>query len=92
MSRRIYKYPLPLRDTVPLMMPRGAQWLHVDEQYDTPVIWAIVDTDAPEVTRVIHIEGTGASLPPGSEEWEHIGSLLMAGGRLVWHVFAEREV
>jgi hypothetical protein len=66
-------------------MPEGARILSVQMQAHEPQIWALVDPDAPKVKR------TFKSLPTGhvsdADHENYIGTVLMSGGALVFHIF-----
>lgn len=96
MSRRVFKYELrPREDLLGMVpeihveMPRGAELLHVDAQGDRLFVWAIVDP-AGELGRYSFIvlpTGGDVTWPP--EVIPFIGTVLMRGGSLVWHVFSD---
>ncbi len=85
--RTIYKYDVPLTNEVGIEIPGFIQWLHVGVQYDVAVVWAVVDTDKPMANQRLHVRGTGH--PMTGEEGEHVGSIQLHGGALVFHVFAD---
>jgi len=85
--RTIYKYPLPA-DVNDVSMPRDARFLHAAEQNGMIMVWAEVDTRQPPVRRRLHVVGTGGSVPDFAE---HIGSLLLDGGMLVFHIYVETK-
>lgn len=85
-SRTVYKYVLPVEDTVEVIMPDGAEVLHIGDQAGTICLWALVDPDAPRVSRWLRIAGTGH---PIAGAVRHLGSVVTYGGALVWHVFEE---
>jgi hypothetical protein len=84
--KTIYKYSLALNDWVSIYMPQGAKPLHVEMQNGTPQLWAQVDTEEPLVSHSFRIAGTGHKL---GEVGQHIGSFMLNGGALVFHVFSE---
>ena len=85
---RIYKYVLLEADNQSIGMPTGAEILSVGEQNGELVMWARVNPDNPHGLRNIVIKGTGH--PIGAHELgRFIGTVIMLGGRLVWHVFEE---
>lgn len=88
MAMTIWKYPLRLTDVQSIEMPLGAEIIAVAEQYGALCLWAWVndDPDAKQVKRQIAIVGTG-NPAPGYHEALHIGTVVTAGGSLVWHVF-----
>lgn len=89
--RRVYKYGIRIEDDIVLTLPRGAEILHVDVQRnpaDEPedaFVWALVDPSAEQVDRRFRLAGTGHGLP--DDDLTHIGSFLMMGGALVFHLF-----
>ena len=84
----VFKYPLEIADWVCVTMPRGSQPISVQMQHGLLCLWAHVpDETATPVTHHFRIAGTGHDL--GSNVGRHIGSVQMAGGDLVFHVFAE---
>lgn len=87
--KAIYKYQIPVRDRVGIAVPGLIKWLFVAVQRETPCIWALVDTDEPIQRHLLHVRGTGH--PFDGTEGEHLGSFLLDGGALVFHVFAEKE-
>lgn len=90
--RTVWKFPLEVTDLQEIAMPQGAEILHVGNQFPVNVstldLWAIVDPNAPVVARKLAIHGTGH---PVMEGGTHIGSVITAGGALVWHVFDHGE-
>jgi hypothetical protein len=87
-SKAIYKYSAPVETLIVLDLPRGAEVIHVGDQTgrgDTIQFWAVVPMDALDMVerRRFELRGTGSSAPDG----DHIGTVVTAGGRLVWHIF-----
>lgn len=84
-SRRVYKYPIPLRDDFQLLLPRGAAILDVQMQRGAPQLWALVDTSQPLVERVFRLAGTGHPLTSDdTSQLEHCGSFQMQQGALIF--------
>ena len=81
----IWKFPLDAEDVIELDMPEGAEALHVSTQYGNPCLWARVDPKAPTEKRRFRFAGTGHPLT--DDVGRHIGSWLMQGGALVFHLF-----
>ena len=83
---RIYKYPLAFTGVQEIEMPKGAQVIHVGVQAETICLWAIVDPARPVERRSFAILATGQpDFDPAIVQ--HLGSVIMTGGALVWHVF-----
>jgi len=85
----VYKYLLDLVDYQAVPLPAGAEILSVAEQLSGLVMWAKVDPARPTVPRDIIIKGTGHPIT-NDELGRFIGTALMYGGTLVWHVFEAR--
>lgn len=83
--KNVYKYEVPVDDVIVIKMPEGAEILHFEAQYGMPCIWARVDPDAPMEKRCFRFAGTGH--PLGDNVGKHVGSCMMRGGALVWHLF-----
>lgn len=79
----VYKYPLAVDAIVTLDMPTGAEVLIVAVQHGAAMLWARVDTDQPHETRRFRVAGTGHPRADG----RYIGTLIMHGDHLVFHVF-----
>ncbi len=86
----IWKYELRVADEQTVMMPKGARILSVAVQRGKPCLWAMVDDrEEKRVARTIQLHGTGL-LAPGAENDVFIGTVLLDGGWLVYHVFEKR--
>lgn len=84
----IYKYPLAMLDEQTIMIPGGAQLLSVQVQHGVPCVWALVDPVKDKQKVKFRIFGTGHSVPPrGIETMTYFGTIQMADGDLVFHVF-----
>jgi hypothetical protein len=83
MSKAIWKFQVDPETPIP--MPEGAVILSVGVQNDSVFVWAMVDPSSPSEIRYINGYATGASLPddPGI----FIGTVMLHGGRLVFHFF-----
>ena len=87
-TKQIWKFQLPVSDIANIEMPKGAQILKVDTQYDIPYIWALVDPSHEIETKVFEIFGTGhlITYPVGSVR-NYIGTFMVEHGTYVFHVF-----
>lgn len=93
----VWRYPVEIADDQVIDMPAGAEILHVARRenhhvmlgfagpQDAIELWARVDPDAPVEPRHICVVGTGHWL--GDDPVIHLGSVQVAEGRLVFHVF-----
>lgn len=94
MNLTIWKYDLfgatltPHTDHATMAMPVGAVILTVQVQHGRPVLWAIVDREAPFEARHFLIVGTGRNMPGWDERpFEYVGTFQMHDGDFVGHVF-----
>lgn len=83
-QRTIFKFQFQIYDTIPIEMPAGARILSCQMQFGIPSIWAIVDPNAADRTRIIYLRGTGDALG-SAEVCPFIGTIQQ--GPLVWHLF-----
>ena len=83
MNKVIWKFPLNLTDIQDVLLPIGAQILSVAEQNGVICLWAVVDPEAEDGTRLIEIHGTGNDFGPGNRLF--LGTVVM--NAFVWHVF-----
>ena len=89
--KRIFKYPLPVKDLVFLDLPGGAKVLSVAEQANEIVLYALVDDEMQSAERqAFRIVGTGhpcEDVPPMT----FLGTVKLYGGTLMFHVFHDAE-
>lgn len=88
MPRTIWKYTLEPRCAI--AMPQGAQLLSVAEQNGDICLWALVDPQATQQTRYFAGFGTGHPIPDAAD-LTFVGSVLMTGGSMVFHIFEASE-
>jgi hypothetical protein len=81
----IWKYWLPIDNTVYIEMPDGAEVLTVQMQRDKACIWALVDPQAMPMARRFSWRGTGHPVEP--DHGRYIGTVHMLDGGLVFHLF-----
>lgn len=86
--RRIYKYPLVLKESQTIQMPVDSKIISVQNQHGDITIWAIVDPKSPMRERKFFIHGTGDGLP---NNWANYLMYLATVqiSYYVWHVFEE---
>ena len=83
----ICKYTVPVVDYFFLDLPLGAKILSVQEQYDRPQIWALVDPQNPKETRNFRLVGAGHPIKEEKEILNFIGAFQLEKGTFVSHVF-----
>lgn len=79
--RQIYKYPV----NEPIV-GKIEKFLHIEYQFDEPVIWAIVNDNLPNQSFSVICSGTGWPIADFQNERTYIGTLQDDGG-YVWHYF-----
>jgi len=84
--KTIYKYDLPMENRAIIPMPEGATILKVGVQHNKPVLWALVDPDAPVTDRIFFVFGTGHSFDL-VEPFIYNGTLILHDETFVGHVF-----
>jgi len=88
MTLQIWKYPLKDTWQQELLMPKGANIIHVGEQRGVICLWAEIDTKYIDLNKhVFYLVGTGNEWPP--VQVRHIGTVIKKEGRFVWHVYQE---
>lgn len=87
----VYKYKLKKVGETVLEMPVGAEVLCLQLQYGEPVIWALVDKDAPTMLRKFQFYATGEPLIPPMTKANYIGTCQVARGELIFHLFETTE-
>lgn len=88
MSVTVWKFQWPGGGTLASFeMPKGAEIIHVNAQFECPCLWARVDPDAIKERRIFALVGTGHPCPPAPAK--HVGSFFMNGGQFVFHIFEE---
>lgn len=87
MANRIFKYPLEVETRQLIVMPKGAKVLSIMEQNETPMLYALIDTDAEGTeTRVFRVTTTGEIF--NAEDARFVGSVGLKGW-YVAHVFEQ---
>lgn len=83
----IWKFPIQLAARVAVPMPMGAKVLTAAGQGRDICIWAEVEPTRDREARLFAVYGTGHQMPddPGT----YIGTAMLAGGHLVFHVYEE---
>ena len=93
-SQKIYKYPVEITDGQIIHVPAGARVISVVGQNYGIVLYAIVPipNDFPKISKelVIKVVGTGHEINFNTvNEYEFLGTVLLHGGSLVFHVFCK---
>jgi hypothetical protein len=88
MSKVIYKYAIDgVGFTTQHEMPKGAEFLYVDLQNDTPQAWFLIDPSVDRTTfRLFKVYGTGHKIPMRER---YLGTYQQPP--YVWHLFEELQ-
>jgi len=87
--KTIWKFRLFFKDTTTIEMPKDAQILCCQEQYDTPMMWAVVSPDAEKEKRTFILRETGHSMPDYPAKY--INTFQLKQLNLVFHLFEKEE-
>ena len=88
MTKKILKYPIPIKDESQIDLPIGSKILSAVEQNDTIVMYAMVNTEITDVRPVtVRVIGTGNLIENQMTEFKFLGTVNMHRGLLMWHVF-----
>jgi len=83
----IYKYTVPITN-FDLELPKDAEILAVQAQYNEPQMWVLLNTDKSFTVRHFTVCGTGHQVELiGSHKY--IGTFQLHGGSFVGHLFEE---
>lgn len=82
----IHKFPFEIADFVDIAIREHAEILKFDNQNETPIIWALVNTDNKSIITRFMILGTGFPFPENINA-RYIGFAQFDHGRLVWHLY-----
>lgn len=83
--RTIWKFPIPLRETVTIEMPWNAWILSAALADGELTLWALVDPKSDPGQFTFHVYATGDPCPDGMSD-RFIGTVAYPDGS-IWHVF-----
>lgn len=89
--KKIFKYTIPVGNTVIVEMPEGAEILSVGNQSEEIQAWAMVN-NSPNVdmeSRKFRVFGTVHELPDDTSELLFLGTVLLFDRRVAFHVFED---
>lgn len=81
----IFKFELTPQHLQNIPIPENSKILWVATQFERAWLWVEVDPESPRVIRLFSVYGTGEPIPPGNRNY--IGSFMLRGGSLVFHVY-----
>jgi hypothetical protein len=74
MTHKIYKYSLPVKETYDIELPKGAKIIRFEDVDGLFFLWAVVDVDAPPVTRYLEFYKTGQQMVEPTSNLVYIGT------------------
>ena len=85
----VWKYTLQAVEHQEVLIPYEAKILSVQAQHEGIVLYVLVKTTEPLKERVeIAVYGTGHEIPPAiAEKYTFLGTVPLANGNLMFHVF-----
>ncbi|MFW9989348.1 MAG: hypothetical protein ACFFC3_11890 [Candidatus Odinarchaeota archaeon] len=87
MPQKIWKYPINTQEVnFVLEMPEGAKLLNFDVQRGTPTLWALINPNNKFEKRFFRFIGTGDIIEE-EDDLNFIGTIQMADGTLIFHLF-----
>lgn len=86
---KVFKYEVPIKDSFSIELPADSKILTFQPQDDSQYIWVLVDPEKPVITRYFIIKGTGHEIEYLSDVLVYIGTIQMAFGTLVFHLFED---
>lgn len=87
MGLTIWKARLSIVPNTSIMVPAEAEFLSAHTQYEEICVWFRCNPSNPLEPRNIAIVPTGGPCP---ETGKFLGTVLLHGGSLVFHVFSEK--
>lgn len=88
----IYRYQIPLTDECTIQMPGIATILSAEVKPGESVIsvWAVVYPESGTLPYRFRVIGTGHPIDPQLHRWRFLNTVILAEGRLCFHVFCEK--
>ena len=86
----IGKYTLEIRDEQILTLPIGSKILSAKEQFNTMVLYAIIDTEE-EIKEFYFIRIYGTGHPFETPMYNYLDTVKLQDGRIMYHVFYRRD-
>ena len=81
----IWKKQIQVTDTQEILVPVGAKFLSVQEQFEGVCIWFLCNPQMPYEKRKLSIYGTGQAI--NGDPGNYVTTFQMREGVLVFHVF-----
>ncbi len=91
--KSIWKFRLPeTQGQEEILVPRGAKFLSVIEQFNVPTLYAMVDVHEPLGPTKVLTRWTGSMADSDFRDTHRfLGSVSLCNGELVLHIFVEKR-
>ncbi len=86
--KKIFKYLLAMVDYQTIDIKKPAILLSVEEQNDGVMLYALVDDLEDSIPVDVRIIRTGNPITDDIENYKFLGTIKLAKGRLMFHIFA----
>lgn len=86
---KIFKYEVQIQDSIVIDLPIDSKILSFQVQNNKPYIWVLVDPAKQTVSRYFTIIPTGTEIEYLDDVLIYIGTIQMAQGALVFHLFED---
>lgn len=86
---KIFKYEIPIKDEFVLGLPIHCKILSFQVQNEKPFICVLVDPAKSLRPRYFCLRGTGHDIDYHPDLMKYIGTVQMADGALIWHLFED---
>lgn len=87
-TKTIWKFPIPMLDTFPLVMPENSTILSIQTQHDEAQLWALVNPKNPVGVRNFQLIGTGHLF--SEVDLYFVGTFQLQDGTFVGHLFEKK--
>ena len=86
--KKVFKYDVSIDDYQTIEMPKDSEILKAGVQNGKMVLWVLVDPEDDKEQRRFRLTGTGHKITDDEAgKLHYIGTFLLYGGSLVFHLF-----
>lgn len=89
--QKVFKYQVPMKDYFSLALPKNAKILTIQVQHGLVQLWVLVNPDSPAEVRNFRLVGTDFPIAENPGILYYIGTIQLAKGTLILHLFEIKE-